>query len=798
MANEIVIEVKDDNDVNLDPINTALQKIGDTARRTTDETTKGFDRARDSLGRFVRQGEGVTRTTDGIGNSARRASGVLDAFVGKTVKGFAGGAESVFKFGQRISEAGFQIAAAEAAGTAASGGLNMVMQAAMGLAIATPAAAGGFILLAPALLSVAGVAGAAATALTGLGLTLATLAIGFGGIGTALSAHSKQMAGAGKAAVDTSEQQHQAAIRIRDASRAVVDAKERERDAAKDVAKAIQEEIERREDLAIQLGLQKVSVSEAEQAVVEAKEKNRRAQEAGSDWEKAEAKNALARAEAELASQKEKLGDLTKEKEKAAKTGVQGSDLVQAALERESAAHEQVIRAQERLTEAKRKQTVATVGATGAVNAFDEAMKKLSPNAQKLVLALIEIGKRFDKIKRQVQDRLLAGFDKEVTELADKWLPHLDDILGNIADHLNSFGKKTMQALGDSEFIENIEGVGETFGKVIDDISDSVTAFIDAFGRIADAASPVLLVISGTLRKIFEWFDRWIKRADDTGQLDSFMEKAADMLQKIFDIGQKVFEIVGKIIAIVFPSSEDTANSVFDSINSALDKVSDWLANPSNQKKVEKFVDTVADFLKWLFKTGLPIVGRIIKYELDMANAWGTVARAVGKVADKVSDVLKYIYSHVADFLNWIQKNAFKVGANLANMWDGLKNGFRNALNWVIEKWNNLSFRLPAILGGGSIDTPDIGYFAKGGVAGGLIMAGERGRELIRVPQGSSVIPHGQTEQMMGSGGGGDWTLALAPNGNKLMDAIIEGMRLYVHSRGGQVQVALGRGKVKI
>jgi len=667
----------------------------------------------------------------------------------------------------------------------------------MAVGIAAPIAAGGFALLAPAILSVAGVAGAAATALVGVGLALATLAIGFGGIGGALKAHGQQVAGAGKAAVDTAEMQHQAAIRIRDASRAVTDAKEREKEASKDVAKAIQDEIERREDLAIQLGLQKVSVSEAEQAVIEAREKNRRAQEAGSDWEKAQAKNALDRAEAELASQKEKLGDLTKEKEKATKTGVNGSDQVQAALKRESQAHEEVVRAQERLTEAKRKQTIATAGAIGAVNAFDEAMKKLSPNAQKLVLALIDIGKRFEKIKMLVQDRLLAGFDKEVTDLADKWLPKLDDILGNIADKLNNFGTKTMRALGDDEFIKNIEGVGETFGKVIDDITDSTTAFIDAFGRIADSSGPVLLVISGTLRKIFEWFDRWIKRADETGQLDSFMQSAADMLQKIFDTGQKVLEVIGKFIAIVFPTSEDTANSVFDSINAALDKVSDWLGEPENQKKVEHFVDTVSDFIKWLVKTGIPAVGKLIEYTIHLVRVWDLAGRAIGKVATGIQGALNWAYKHVADFLNWLQKSAFKVGNHLRNMWDGLKNGFRDALNWVIQKWNGLSFSVNAGPIDFRVDTPDIPYFAKGGAAGGLIMAGDRGRELIRVPQGSTVIPNGNTEQMMNEGGGGNYTFAFAPNSDPLMRAIIDGIRLYVKDHTGNVQVALGRGSAR-
>jgi SLT domain-containing protein len=46
------------------------------------------------------------------------------------------------------------------------------------------------------------------------------------------------------------------------------------------------------------------------------------------------------------------------------------------------------------------------------------------------------------------------------------------------------------------------------------------------------------------------------------------------------------------------------------------------------------------------------------------------------------------------------------------------------------------------------------GYAAGGATAGGWGIVGERGRELIRLPGGASVVPHGQTEAMIGAGGG--------------------------------------------
>lgn len=60
-----------------------------------------------------------------------------------------------------------------------------------------------------------------------------------------------------------------------------------------------------------------------------------------------------------------------------------------------------------------------------------------------------------------------------------------------------------------------------------------------------------------------------------------------------------------------------------------------------------------------------------------------------------------------------------------AGMWDGIKDAFRAAINWLIDKWNGLQFKIPSVdthiphigkIGGFTLGTPDIPRLAKGGV----------------------------------------------------------------------------------
>jgi hypothetical protein len=61
-----------------------------------------------------------------------------------------------------------------------------------------------------------------------------------------------------------------------------------------------------------------------------------------------------------------------------------------------------------------------------------------------------------------------------------------------------------------------------------------------------------------------------------------------------------------------------------------------------------------------------------------------------------------------------------------------------------------------------------------GGLRGGWTMTGERGRELVKLPYGSTVYPHGTTESMLGGGGVAIIRLIVeTPNGKVLRDEMI-------------------------
>jgi phage-related protein len=201
---------------------------------------------------------------------------------------------------------------------------------------------------------------------------------------------------------------------------------------------------------------------------------------------------------------------------------------------------------------------------------------------------------------------------------------------------------------------------------------------------------------------------------------------------------------------------------------------------------VAQIISTV---LVWVIQNVLVPVIRfaadVIKNAVKViGDDWNWLKNAWNVVANAIAIGWNWLVDRIRDAVNWIK-------GFLGGIWDGLVNGAKIAVNSVIQGINGLIRGINIAINGLNAINPfgQIGqvgyipYLAKGGITGGLAMVGEQGRELVKLPQGSTVIPHGTTENMLagsqGSGGGVQRIeLAVAPGATGgLADLIMQMVR---------------------
>lgn len=187
----------------------------------------------------------------------------------------------------------------------------------------------------------------------------------------------------------------------------------------------------------------------------------------------------------------------------------------------------------------------------------------------------------------------------------------------------------------------------------------------------------------------------------------------------------------------------------------------------------------------------------------DGINAiWGFLkdvgAWFAGPFVNFFVEAADWIHDKWSATINFFTGMPGKIRAITVGMWDGIKDAFRSAINFIIRGWNSLRFTLPSIdthipgigkVGGFSIGVPGIPYLASGGFVtqAGLAVVGEHGAETVALPSGSAVYPHGSGP------GGGVMELRISGNADSkvatLIHALVRGGLLQLFVNGQQVTV---------
>ena len=141
--------------------------------------------------------------------------------------------------------------------------------------------------------------------------------------------------------------------------------------------------------------------------------------------------------------------------------------------------------------------------------------------------------------------------------------------------------------------------------------------------------------------------------------------------------------------------------------------------------------------------------GKIVAFAKGVWNAiktyftfWINIYKVI---ISATGSAVSWIVRKLNSFITFVRSIPGRIRGALSSMWDGLKAGFRIALNWVIGKWNSLHFSIPSFsilgksFGGGTISVPKIPQLAAGGLVkatpgGTLANIGEGGQDEAVIP----------------------------------------------------------------
>ena len=263
-----------------------------------------------------------------------------------------------------------------------------------------------------------------------------------------------------------------------------------------------------------------------------------------------------------------------------------------------------------------------------------------------------------------------------------------------------------------------------------------------------------------------------------------------------------VLAAIGSVISTVFTGAWNIAKRVFSTGARVLVAV---IRNPIGAIRavVTGIGRTISSVFRWawntarnVFRVGVTAIVAVVRGAIGRARAVaGLVGRAITTAFNVIKNIPGFVSRIFGDVIGFIRGLPTKVASAAVGLFNGIKDSFRDAINWIITKWNALSLTV----GGGKIElptgdisipsitlnTPDLPHLASGGTigTGGLAVVGERGPEIVALPRAATVTPASESRRVMSG------RMLAAPPAERIPIVI----RNMIHLDGRQVAESTSR-----
>lgn len=325
-------------------------------------------------------------------------------------------------------------------------------------------------------------------------------------------------------------------------------------------------------------------------------------------------------------------------------------------------------------------------------------------------------------------------------------------------------------------FLDQLSEVTDIFQAIGEDISDALPSFGEFLIEFSNFVK--LVTESGSIKIFFNVLSSALKTLNTI--LESpignfFLTLAAAVLPFLFALGRiaKVASFAFKVIV----GSILNAGKVLGVFSNLFTLLGIVIGNAFRAGVVAFNLLRVAlatnPLGAILLVIGLLVTGFTLLY--SKSESFRNIINDIGtSIKSGLGAAVDFVSTKFTSLISFITALPSRIAAASRNLWDGFKNSFRDALNYIINKWN--SFRIDAripensftrLLGvagkGFSLDTPNIPPLAAGGVvmpsAGGtLAQIGEAGRpERIEPldPDGLSKRDKAMIQMLSGGAGSG-------------------------------------------
>lgn len=338
--------------------------------------------------------------------------------------------------------------------------------------------------------------------------------------------------------------------------------------------------------------------------------------------------------------------------------------------------------------------------------------------------------------------------------------------------------------------VERAQIAVELFGTKAEDLGDALFALDPStaaanIGKLEGASDRAAAAIGDNLGSRIEGIQR------------KFEQWRADMGDKLVPIIDRVIDKLRDIWQWVGPMLQDALDFLKQQVD-------------DNREGLEDFGEMLKDLepiLKVLVAGAIAIVagslGLLIKYIAIVGDDWTRMKDVFRMGVVSILELFGQLLDGAVEAFGWVPGIGPKLKEAQARFHEFAAD-VTQTLEGIPDQQINIDVKLRGVELVGSLVADAVGarmvsqglgarHAAGGPTGGGVTVMNELGVEAVRLPTGSTVIPHGQTAAMLDNAqGGGGLAAGLVPvtiSGSRWVAALVDEIASEVRKRGGKAAV---------
>lgn len=357
-------------------------------------------------------------------------------------------------------------------------------------------------------------------------------------------------------------------------------------------------------------------------------------------------------------------------------------------------------------------------------------------------------------LSAQLKDKLAPLMERaadivrgEVVPAFKSMVPVVERIGGFVKDNLAPI-LGALATVITSSLVVGIAGAVAALGTFITTAGGPMAAVLVAIG------GPITLVVAGLAALAagsvyaYQHFEKFRDIVDAVAGfvVDKVLPPLGDAARYVVDQFGNLLDWTKTIWPQIQEAITHVVNVVEGVIRTAIDVLSAlwrawgddlWSIVKTVWNGIRETIENVVQLVKGIIQTFLAVLNG------DWGTAWDGIKNIVGAVWDQIGNIISTAAGTIRSLVGGIGSAISEVAKG---MWEPIKDGFKSAINWIIDRWNGLEFKAPHLPGlpDVTIGVPDIDRLATGGMFRGAAIVGEAGPELLVGSRSGQIVPNNQ------------------------------------------------------